>query len=361
MKKKLGLVAILIAVAIALFIFLRREKELELPNIVLITIDTLRSDHCSAYGYTRDTTPNMNRIAKEGCRFEMVYAPSASTEPSFTTLFSSQYPISHGVLFNGAAVPQDLKMLAEILQENKYKTAAFVSSFVLHSKFGMNQGFVTYNDQFEEEGSSSKSKTYHNQKVEGGFDRRADKTTDSALEWLKESKRSQPFFLWIHYFDPHQPYVPPDSYLQQFLPPGTPEKDLARQIAAYDGEVRFVDDQMNRVFNYLDQQKLNDNTLLVITADHGEGLKQHGRMGHSWLIYEEAIRVPLIFRWPGKISPRIVAGGPVGLIDVTPTILEIAGIKISKPDFQGMSLTRYIRGQRSSGARSQNVYSAPPV
>lgn len=331
-------------VVIVLLLWWRKEKQSAHPNIVLITIDTLRSDHCSAYGYFRETTPRMARVAKEGARFELVYSPTSSTEPSFTTLFTSQYPISHGVLSNGYGVPPDLKMLAEILKENNYTTAGFVSSFVLDSKFGMNQGFLSYDDQFDAVGASSDTKVYHNQKVEGGFDRRADKTTDKVLAWLNE-KRGRPFFLWVHYFDPHQPYVPPDSYLKKFLPAGA--SDLDQQIAAYDGEIRFVDDQMGRVLDVLDSEKFSSDSLVIITADHGEGLKQHGRMGHSWQIYEEAIRVPLVFYWPGQISPRTISGGSVGLIDVTPTILEIAGMKSAIPGFQGMSLASYVRGEPS--------------
>ncbi len=344
MKRRIVFLA-LFFIAILLILWLSTERGSGLPNIVFITIDTLRSDHCSAYGYFRDTTPRMNRIASEGARFEVAYSPTSSTEPSFTTLFTSQYPIAHGVLSNGYGVPQDLKMLAEILQENKYVTAGFVSSFVLDSKFGMNQGFLTYDDRFDEEGASSKTRVYHNQKVKGGFDRRADKTTDSVIQWLKSAQKSRPFFLWVHYFDPHQPYVPPDSYLKKFLPDGSNEDDLEKQIAAYDGEIRFVDDQMGRIFDLLDQEKLTQKTLVVITGDHGEGLKQHGRMGHSWFIYEEAVRIPLIFRWPERITARTISGGPVGLIDVTPTVLELAGIKMSQSDFQGISLLRYIRGE----------------
>ena len=185
------------------------------PNIVLITIDTLRSDHCTPYGYSRDTTPLMSTLAQQGSLFENVYAPMPTTGPSHSTMFTSRYPISHGVVKNGFVLAEDELTIAEILQNNGYATAAVISSFAVNSKFGLKQGFQYYDEEFIGKDPSMRTTRWQGIEVEGLFDRRAKETSASALKWIK-NPQEKPFFLWVHYFDPHGPYDPPDRFKKKF-------------------------------------------------------------------------------------------------------------------------------------------------
>jgi len=369
----------------------RRERPPSRPNLLLVSIDTLRADHCSVYGYERRTTPVLERLAREGVVVETAYAPTATTAPSHAALLTSLYPHSTGVLRNAMILGPEHLTLAEILKAQGYRTSAVVSSFVLKRRFGFAQGFGTFECRFapgptEPDAASRaeagetrvpgapraggdepprRGRTEDLQGFERGedghllaitgsdgyqrrsrFDRRADETTDLALAWLRRRGRDRPFFLWVHYFDPHDPYSPPPPFDSQFpVPEGA--NDLQRAVAAYDGEIAFTDRQLGRLVDALADQGLDDETLVVITADHGEGLLQHGYMGHGLHLYEEAVRVPLILRWPGHLPSGLRVHGLVDLLDVVPTALELLGVSREGTPFQGRSVAHRLTGERA--------------
>ncbi|HEX9636555.1 MAG TPA: sulfatase [Acidobacteriota bacterium] len=306
------------------------------PNILLITIDTLRQDHCSAYGYERETTPALSRFADQGTKFDLAYAPMATTAPTHATIFTAHYPISHRVIKNGLMLAPKLDTLAELLRASGYQTAGIVSSFVLETKSGLAQGFELYDDQFTLEGSTSRPRFWVRP---GGFDRRADVTTERVIRWLAEERRpDRPFFLFVHYFDPHEPYVPPQPFAARFAPAGRPSSKLELDLSRYDAEIAFTDSQIAVLLESLRISGLEHDTVIAITADHGEGLMQHGHMGHGVHIYEESVRVPLLMRWPGKIGAGRIISEPVELVDLAPTLLDLARLPYDPGRFQGRSL-----------------------
>jgi arylsulfatase A-like enzyme len=195
------------------------------PNVLMISIDTLRQNHCSAYGYERDTTPNLRLLAEEGARFDLAYAPSSSTAPSHATMFTSLYPVTHQVLKQGQTLAQGDYTLAEHLNAQGYQTAAVVASFVMAVKFGFAQGFTFYDDDFK-----ASTATIHRRYWKGQpdfIDQHAIETTRKAIHWLKRKRSGEhPFFLFVHYFDPHAPYVPPEPFASRFAPPGRQPTEL---------------------------------------------------------------------------------------------------------------------------------------
>jgi choline-sulfatase len=307
------------------------------PNLLLVTIDTVRADHCSAYGYGFRTTPTLERLAREGALVEKAYAPTATTAPSHASLFTSRYPLEHGVVRNGLVLGQEHVTLTEALRTAGYQTAAFVSSFVLKNRFGLSQGFETYQSKFDTAGQTAATGWWEGVEVKTGFDRRADATTDLALAWLDRRGGERPFFLWVHYFDPHHPYSPPPPYDRQF-----PQSD--REVAAYDGEIGFADAQLGRLLTALEAKGQLARTLVVVTSDHGEGLMQHGYMRHGLQIYEEAVRVPLVARWPGRVPAGRRIPGPVELVDLAPTLLQLLGVEVPKL-FRGSSFAPGLLGE----------------
>jgi len=310
------------------------------PNIVLITIDTLRADHCSVYGYGIRTTPHLEQLAREGARVETAYSPMPSTGPAHASLFTSRYPLAHQVLKNGHVLADEYPVLAEVLGGAGYRTAAFVSSFVLDDRFGYGQGFESYDDDFRGADSSYKNmKHWEGFEVPGEFDRRAHQTTDRAVSWLRENGRKDSFFLWVHYMDPHEPYDPPEPWRTKYLDPAMSRRNLQRAIALYDAEIAFTDREVGRLLDALDEVSPPRATLVVLTADHGEGLLDHGFMGHGPILYEETLRVPLLVRWSERIPAGSLIQGAVEMVDVMPTILGLAGIPAGELVLQGRDLT----------------------
>lgn len=310
------------------------------PNIVLITIDTLRADHCSVYGYGLRTTPRLEKLAWEGARVETAYVPMPSTGPAHASLFTSRYPLAHQVLKNGHVLADEYPVLAEVLGEAGYRTAAFVSSFVLDDRFGYGQGFDSYDDDFRGADSSyKKMESWEGFEVPGEFDRRAHETTERAISWLRENGHRGSFFLWVHYMDPHEPYDPPEPWRTKYLEPTMDRRDLRRAVALYDAEIAFTDGEVGRFLDVLDDISPPESTLVVLTADHGEGLLDHGFMGHGPVLYEETLRVPLVIRWSERIPAGSVIQGPVEIVDVMPTILGLAGISPGELVLQGRDLT----------------------
>ncbi|MCK5571734.1 MAG: sulfatase [Bacteroidetes bacterium] len=320
------------------------------PNVLLVTIDTIRADHCSTYGYERLTTPTLSHVAEAGVLFRNAYAPMATTGPSHATLLTSLYPRTHGFVKNGLILDSEAQTLSEIMLESGYQTAAVVSSFPLAAKFGFDQGFGHFDDAFEGHGGEPRSKEWEGMVVKRHFDRDALVTTEKASDWLRLHRPSgKPFLLWVHYFDPHTPYNPAESHRQLFLErtgddpvPGS----LEHTVALYDAEIRETDDALGRLLKVVDEEGLADTTVLVIAGDHGEGLMQHGHMEHGVHLYEEAVRVPLIFSWPGNLTAGIEVWEPVQLLDVMPTLLEITGAVGSTSGQQGQSLAGVMTGRQ---------------
>jgi arylsulfatase A-like enzyme len=311
-------------------------------NVLLVTIDTLREDHCSVSGYARPTTPGLERLAEQGVRMELAYAPTSTTGPTHASIFTSLYPIAHGVRKNGMRLDEEIGTLAEALKEAGYRTGAVVSSFVLDAKFGYARGFDSYEDDFDPATATIFRSEFDGQVAEGAFDRRADETTRQAVRMIEDLARGDaPFFAFVHYFDPHYPYTPPDGYASMF-PSGSAD-ELSVAISAYDGEIAFADREVDVLLRFLERLGLDDDTLVVVTADHGEGLMEHGHMKHGVQIYEEAVRVPLLFRLPGRLAGGRSLEEPVELLDLMPTILDLAGVPAGE-ELQGLSLAGPLLG-----------------
>lgn len=323
-----------------------------MKNLLLITIDTLRADHVGCYGYLNKTTPEMDRIGKQGAILANAYAPMPTTAPSHISLFSSLVPRSHRVLKNGWKIHGKIPWLPEVLKEKGYCTAAIVSSFALDSTFGFNRGFHHYDDDFERSGSSiAHCALWEGMRLDQPFDRIAKHTTHSAIQWLSE-RGEEPFFLWVHYFDPHFPYAPPKDFLRSIDYP--PPYGKRGTLSSYDGEIRYTDYEVGRLIRFIDTHGLSENTLLAITADHGEGLGQHGWLEHGLHLYEEAVKIPLILRLPGVIPPQTILSTPVELIDLSPTLLHILGLPVPG-SFQGTSFFK-ILFQREGNTAQKRIF-----
>ncbi len=318
------------------------------PNLILIDIDTLRADHLGCYGYERDTSPNIDKFADSGVLFENAYCQMPTTGPSHASLFTSKYPRSHGVLRNGWILDDSLPTLAQILKENGYATAAFVSSFAVSSEFGYARGFDHYDEQFpEEESTMLSNRMWEEHFVEGGFDRPADATNREAVKWIEQNSK-EPFFLWLHYFDPHSPYVAPGSYEMQFTK-GV-KTPLEEAIAKYDGEVLFVDNAIGEILQLVKAEGLDSNTLIVMLSDHGEGLGQHGWMEHGMLLYDEQTRILMAMSFPDFIPEGARVSSPVESIDILPTILDLLDVEY-EGDFSGRTLAATLENSRDSAGR----------
>ena len=252
-------------------------------------------------------------------------------------------PLRHGVLKNGAPVPYTADTMAERFAAAGYRTAGFVSSFVISRRFAFDQGFATYDDVFDRATSTFAEKFWDGKELEGGFDRRADETTRRAVAWLDANADRGPFFLFVHYFDPHAPYVPPAAFENRFPVPAGADA-LARDVARYDEEIAFTDAALGELLAALERLKQQQRTLVVVTADHGEGLMDHGHMEHGVSVYEEQVRVPLVLRWPARVAPGRTFDVPVSLVDVAPTAYELLGLATRDAKFEGRSLAPALAG-----------------
>lgn len=300
----------------------RSETSKPRPSVVLITIDTLRADHLGCYGDSQIQTPNIDALARDGARFTQAYTPVPITLPSHTVIFTGSFPMATGMHdFSGNRLSPSAVTLAKVLRDNGYSTAAFIGGAVLDSRFGLNQGFDTYFDHFD-----------FNRLDEANLDRLkrpGNQVIDDALNWLKQPP-SRPFFLWVHLYDAHYPYVPPEPYASRY------------RARPYDGEIAFADAQVGRLLAYLHESGLYPSILIALTADHGEGLGQHGEKTHGFFIYNSTLHVPLLFRIPGA-QPRVVQS-EASLADVMPTLLQALGM-VLPATVEGRSLLREIQGQ----------------
>lgn len=310
--------------------FIKRSSEL---NIILISVDTLRADRLHCYGFERIETPNIDRLAEEGILFENCYSHTPLTLPSHCSILTGTLPLYHRIRDNGGFVLDDKQIVvSEILKKNGFKTSAFVSAYVLDSKWGLSQGFDYYFDKFD----LSKYKTIGL----GDIQRRADETINEVIKWL-EANGDKRFFAFIHLYDPHTPYEPPPPYDKLY--PNRP----------YLGEIAFTDSQIGRFINFLREKDLLEKSIIIFLSDHGESLGEHGEGTHGFFVYESVIHVPLIVRTPFKNLRGIRISNPVQLIDITPTILNLANV--SDLGFsQGLSLIDYFFSPSSK--RQEKIY-----
>jgi arylsulfatase A-like enzyme len=312
-----GILAASLVGATLLFPSLRAKWEIASPNgrlglpdpstlnLLVITLDTTRADRLGAYGYSVQT-PNIDRLAEEGVLFEQASSPAPLTLPAHGSLFTGRFPPSHGVRGNGGVfTDENHATLAEVLHDSGFETGAFVGAYVLDSTWGLDQGFATYDDGFEP--SDIKSRGI------GSLRRPADRVVDAALRWLGTVGASR-FFAWVHFYDPHAPYDPPEPYR-------TMHAD-----SPYVGEIGFMDAQIGRLLRSLDDQRLLDRTIVVVIGDHGESLGDHGERTHGFFVYESAIRIPFIIRAPSDSLRGRRVVDPVRAVDVMPTVLQLLGI-----------------------------------
>ena len=307
------------------------------PSVLLVTIDTLRADHLGAYGYFRDTSPNLDGLAAESTVFENVITTMSTTLPAHVSLMTSTHPMTHGIKGNFAHMGEQfgldgIRTAAEVFTQKGYATAAFVSAAPLKDHTGIQIGF-------------------------GHFDQPADRdrlnaeTTDLALDWLAQRAADEPFFLWVHLWDPHAPYDPMPAYdvyttddtLLAFMEERgiVPTERHQRWNNAYDGEIRYADEQTGRLLDALRQGGRWDETAVVVTSDHGEGLGQHGWRDHG-TIHNEQLFVPLIIKWPGGQGTRPSRVSTLASsLDVMPTLFAGSGIEIDPAldaQFEGLDL-----------------------
>jgi len=293
-------------------------------NLLLITIDTLRADHLGCYGYQQIKTPTIDNLAAQGIMFTQAITPAPITLPAHASIMTGLYPIQHGVRNNGNFIlGQEVRTLAEIMKEHGFQTAACVGAFVLDSIFGLDQGFDFYEDRLPARGKPTE--ILYNE-------RKAEEITHLGLTWLREHGGGK-FFLWLHYFDPHAIYSPPAPFAQAY--PKCP----------YDGEIAYTDKCLGDLISGMEKMGLSERTIIILTADHGESLGEHGEATHAIFIYEPTIRVPLIIKAPADLLPRGKScGAMVSNMDILPTVLDLYGFS-PIPGLAGQSLLPLIRGQ----------------
>lgn len=299
------------------------------PDVLLVTLDTTRADRLGSYGYAQASTPHLDRLAAGGVRFERAISPVPLTLPAHASVLTGRYPFSHGVRNNGHfTLPDDVPTLAAQFAAAGYATAAFVSSYVLDRQFGLSRGFSHYDDGLDPPRRNGAEVLE--------LERRGDRTVQAALAWLAARRTAVsangPVFLWVHLYDPHEPYAAPAAFAERF--PGRP----------YDAELAFVDASVGSLLDGVGAAADGASgrpPLVVVTGDHGESLGDHGESTHGVFVYEAAIRVPLVVSWPGQLEPRVVRA-PVRLVDIAPTLAALAGMP-AFPGADGRDLTPLMR------------------
>jgi arylsulfatase A-like enzyme len=339
------------------------------PNIILITLESLRFDHAGCYGYERDTTPNLDALAEEGIRFEAAYSPTSWTLAAHASLFTGLYPTATNIVYPKDRLDDSYITLAERLSESGYHTAAAVSGPYLRKAFKLNQGFKEYFDGpiTRPDGKAVGIGDVTNPKMEAAITAFLD----------REAQRDRPFFLFGYFWDPHYDYIPPKPYDTMFVPdnaepislekydtPANPFKadctpgQMAYVVAQYDGEIRCTDEVLGRIIERLKANGQWDNTAIIVTADHGEEFFEHGHKGHKNTIHVESVRVPLVIKPPAGM-PASGSGGQAAsasaagrvderlasLVDIYPTVCQWAGITAGQTALHGHSLLEPDPGQ----------------
>ncbi len=337
------------------------------PNIVLISVDSLRPDHLGCYGYARQTSPRMDQLAAEGAVFENAISSTSWTLPAHCALFTGLADSVHGCQEMNQRLADDRLTLATRLQAIGYTTAGFFSGPALHPVFGLSQGFERYVDCTSFAALSLKVLDA-GQSLDGGVVEAASsaditnpRVYENVRTWLQENPR-RPFFLFIHLWDVHFDYIPLPPYDRMFDPDYTgtvtgenyaidpafnaslPKRDLEHIVALYDGEIAWTDEHVGKILDELDTRGLRDNTIVMLVADHGEEFFEHGGKTHRQTLYDEVLRIPLLVRLPGRIAAGQRFRQQVRIIDLLPTLLELAGAP-PPTDVMGWSLAGSLRGR----------------
>jgi arylsulfatase A-like enzyme/Tfp pilus assembly protein PilF len=304
------------------------------PNIVLITLDTTRADRMGFLGSERGLTPNLDALARQAAVFSHAYAHVPLTTPSHATIFTGTYPQFNHVNYMGDPLGKALPFLPDILHKNGYRTAAFVGALVLDPKKlaqGFDRGFDIYDAGFHRR---RPGEDYYR-----SLERRGEEVVSRALAWLNK-RPAGPFFLWVHFYDPHDPYSPPEPYKTRY------------QAEPYDGEIAYTDSAIAKLLAALRKRSLFDSTLIAVMADHGEAFGEHGEKHHGIFLYDETIHVPLLIKVPGQHSAKKVATR-VGLVDVAPTILQAAHLPVPAA-VQGESLLDLMKSDQTGATDEPN-------
>ncbi len=294
-------------------------------HLVLVTIDTLRADRLGVYGSRQVATPVLDRIAREGAWAPEAMAHVPLTRPSHSSLFSGLLPTLHGIRDNvSPALADDIPLLAPTLKAAGFRTAGVVSSIVLSRQSGLARGFDLFSDKFEADADDAR--------FLNTLQKRGDVVLPEAIEWLEKAPRGERLFLFLHFYDPHDPYEPPEPYATRYA--GRP----------YDGEVAWSDELIGRLDAALQRLSLREDTLLIVTSDHGESLGEHSESAHGFFVYQATLRVPLILRGPG-IAPGTRLTSVARTVDLLPTALDLLGVPLpAGASISGRSLAPPLRG-----------------
>ena len=272
-------------------------------SVLLVTIDTVRADHLGCYGYKTASTPTIDGLAASGGRFARAYAHNVVTLPSHANILSGLYPIQHGIRDNtGFRFPKNADTVATLLKARGFACGAFIGAFPVDSRFGLDRGFDVYDESY---GDTTRAQDFR------FVERRAEEVITPFLNWLDQQKKGTRWFAWVHLYDAHSPYDPPEPYRTQF----------AGRL--YEGEIAYVDAQIGRALDHLRETGWLGSTYVIITADHGEGLGDHNEPTHGIFAYEATLHIPLVIAGPG-IAPGVVRS-TVRHIDILPTILDLTG------------------------------------
>ena len=346
-------------------------EQMRRPNVLLISIDTLRADHVSCYGYHRKTTPNIDRLAEEGMLFENAYSTAAWTPPAHASMLTGLYPSHHGAVDNNR-LSRTIPTLAEVLLESGYKTAGFVNNSQVGELVGLEKGHETFVEVWKGTGGVSivkRGMDYLVRRVKefiGINDHGADRTNQIVRSWVQENKQN-PFYLFIHYIEPHNPINAPHPFKHKYWEhknnPNVDKKKLyliatnpliyftnniklnQEEIAAlkalYDGEISYLDHKIGELMKFLKEEHIYDNTMIILTADHGEHFGEHGLYSHVASLYEPILRIPLIMKLPEGFKAPVRVEELVQLVDIFPTVIKVLGLDRGfLKDVQGKSLLR---------------------
>ncbi len=339
------------------------------PDLILISIDSLRPDHLGSYGYPRNTSPFLDRLAAEGIRFENAVSTTSWTLPSHAAMLTGLYDSTHGLVDNGLTLNDGHVTLAEVLGAVGYETVGFFGGPYLHPVFGMGQGFDSYASCMtttpDEAAGEEVRREARQRRGNSHRDITGPRTLEAVRSWADSRQSDRPFFLFVHLWDVHYDFMPPPPYDTMFDPayegsisgrlmsdpnirPGMPARDLEHVLALYDGEIRFTDEIVATMLGHLRKRGLLEDTMVVVTADHGEEFFEHRDKGHHKHLFDEVLKVPLVIWWPSVLPGNQVVTDQVRLVDLMPTFVEIT--RASPLPLAGRSLWPLLRGEELAPA-----------
>jgi arylsulfatase A-like enzyme len=341
------------------------------PNVLLISVDTLRPDHLGCYCYDRDPSPNIDRLAGEGAVFATMISSTSWTLPAHAAMFTGLADSVHGAWDTDRRLVEQHVTLAERLQEVGYTTVGFFSGPTLYPAFGLGQGFDTYIDCTSYPELSAESAQTPGIEVGGALqtaamaDITSPRVYAAVQQWL-EGNEQRPFFMFIHMWDVHFDFIPPPPYDTKFDPDydgsvtgrnfifddsinaSMPQRDIEHLIALYDGEIAWTDEHIGKILDELERLELDDTTIVMLLADHGTEFFEHGSKGHRHTLFDEVLRIPLVVRWPGHIEPGLRIARQTRMIDVLPTLLDLLGMP-APTDVMGRSVAPLLAGEELAG------------